>query len=110
MIFSQDLGTYCNHFILADAPTYNTVKDFWCMIWSQQASHVVCLSTPDEGPILLFPKQLNTIQNFGDYSVTILSEQHRLYVIERSIKVTSSESTSTRTITVLQPKQWPSKK
>ncbi|XP_031622159.1 tyrosine-protein phosphatase non-receptor type 23 isoform X2 [Contarinia nasturtii] len=105
----RDLGSHCNHFILADAPKFNTVKDFWCMIWSQQASYVVCLSTPDESAILLFPKQLNTSQNFGDYSVTVLTEQHRLYIIERTIQVTSPESNSTRTITILQPKQWPTK-
>lgn len=106
----QDLGSHCNHFILADAPTFNTVKDFWCMIWSQQAEHIICLSTPEEGPILLFPKQLNTAQMFGDYSVTVLSEQHRLYVIERSVRVTSSDANSSRTITILQAKQWPTKK
>ncbi|XP_055314078.1 tyrosine-protein phosphatase non-receptor type 23 [Sitodiplosis mosellana] len=105
----RDLGSHCNHFILADAPTYNTVKDFWCMIWSQNASYVVCLIIPDEGPILLFPKQLNTPHNFGDYTVTILSEHNRLHIIERSIRVTSSESNSTRIITILQPKQWPTK-
>lgn len=108
--FQQDLGPQCNHFILADGPTFNTVKDFFCMIWSQQTSYVVSLSTPDEGTILWLPKQLNTAQNFGDYSVTVLTEQHRLYIIERSIQITSSESNSTRTITVLQPKQWPTKK
>lgn len=80
------------------------------MIWSQQTSYVVSLSTPDEGAILWLPKQLNIAQNFGDYSVTVLTEQHRLYIIERSIQITSSESNSTRTITVLQPKQWTTKK
>lgn len=80
------------------------------MIWSQQAVYVICLSTPDEGPILLFPKQLNTSQIFGDYSVTILTEQHRLCVIERSVRVTSSDANISRTITILQAKQWPTKK
>lgn len=79
------------------------------MIWSQQAAYVICLSTPDEGPILLFPKQLNTSQIFGDYSVTVLTEQHRLYVIERSVRVTSSDANISRTITILQAKQWPTK-
>lgn len=81
------------------------------MIWSQQAAYVICLSTPDEGPILLFPKQLNApAQQFGDYSVTVLSEQHRLYIIERSVRVTSSDANISRTITILQAKQWPIKK
>lgn len=80
------------------------------MIWSQQSTYVVCLSTPDEGAVLLLPKQLNTPQHFGDYSVTIVTEQHRLYIIERCIRVTSSDSNTTRTITILQPKQWPMKK
>lgn len=80
------------------------------MIWSQQASFVICLSTPDEGPILLFPKQLNASQIFGDYSVIVLTEQHRLYVIERSVRVTSSDANISRTLTILQAKQWPIKK
>lgn len=80
------------------------------MIWSQQAAYVICLSTPDEGPILLFPKQLNIAQVFGDYSVTVLSEQHRLYVIERNVRIASSDANMNRTITILQAKQWPTKK
>lgn len=80
------------------------------MIWSQQSSYVVCLSTPDEAAILLFPKQLNTAQHFNDYSVTVLTEQHRLFVIERSIRLTSSEANSSKIVTILQPKQWPSVK
>lgn len=47
---------------------------------------------------------------FGDYSVAVLSEQHRLYVIERNVRVTSSDANVSRTITILQAKQWPTKK
>lgn len=110
IVSKQDLGPQWNHFILADAPTHNTVKDFWCMIWSQNSSCVVCLNTIDEGQILLFPKQLNIDQTFGDYTITILSEKQRLHMIERSVRVTSSEVNSTRTITILQAKQWQNKK
>lgn len=47
-ICEQDLGSQFNHFILADAPTFNTIKDFWCMIWSQESKYVVSLSTAEE--------------------------------------------------------------
>lgn len=80
------------------------------MIWSQNTTCVVSLNTLDEAHIPLFPKQLNTEQTFGEYTVTVLSEMQRSCTIERSVRVTASEMNSTRTITILQPKQWPMKK
>lgn len=81
------------------------------MIWSQNSTCIACLNTEQESHVPLYPKQLNTDQTFGDYIVKVVSEKHRLYTIERNVCVTLSETNNlSRTITILQPKQWPTKK
>lgn len=104
------MGSQYNHYILADAPTFNTVKDFWNMIWSQGSTYIVCVTALDESSILLYPKQLNTDQTFGDFTVNNLTMKHQLYVVEREVRVTSSEANLSRTVVILQPKQWSTKK
>lgn len=132
-ICEQDLGSQFNHFILADAPTFNTIKDFWCMIWSQKSKYVVSLSTAEEVSRFdnshvtffyirfeigfgnfqtqnqFFPKQLNVDTTFGEYTVTVLTEQNLSHTIERTVKVTSPDSNETHHIVTLQAKVWPIK-
>lgn len=106
----QDIGPQLRHFILADAPTFNTVKDFWRMTWSQNSTYIVYSTAVDESAIPLFPKQMHREQTFGDYTVSVLIEHHHLYVIERRIRLTSNELNQSREVIFIQPKQWPAKK
>lgn len=107
--YFQDLGMRFNHFILAESPTFNTVKNFLHMIWSQKSTFVLCLNANDESPIQFISKKLNVEQAFGDFTVIVTSETERAHLIEKCVKLTSSEANEIREILVLQAKTWTAK-
>lgn len=68
---------------------------------------VLCLNAPDETHNSLFPKVPKTELTFGDFTVTLISETAALHVIERKLKLTSSDTNTARDIFVYHAKNWP---
>ncbi|XP_053685329.1 tyrosine-protein phosphatase non-receptor type 23 [Sabethes cyaneus] len=106
-VFVKDLGFGCPQMILAQTPLQNTVNDFWNMIWSQKATVVVCLHTPNEILDTFWPCDINQELTYGDVSVSLVKQFDLTHCIERALRVTMLGSDVILTVTLIQVKLWP---
>ena len=68
-----------HHWIVTQGPLQNTIKDFWLMVWQEQASVIVMLTKTFECIKVMcvqyWPNSVKSTETFGDFVVTLLKEE-----------------------------------
>ncbi|KAH3719339.1 hypothetical protein DPMN_062171 [Dreissena polymorpha] len=99
-----------NRYIAAQGPLPATCVDFWQMIWEQQSSLVVMLTTEvEKGRIKChqYWPNLNETSDFGDLQITCIKEEKSMSFAFREFNLTHVESEDERHISHMQYIAWP---
>jgi len=96
-------------FIATQAPLPSTVDDFWRMVWEQQSCTVVCLIVDSESARTrmqpYWPEK--EPRKCGPLLIEHISESKQTDFLVRNLKVTNSQSGSSRMIRHFQFTSWP---
>ncbi|XP_025096185.1 tyrosine-protein phosphatase non-receptor type 4-like isoform X2 [Pomacea canaliculata] len=99
-----------NRYIAAQGPLPNTCIDFWQMIWEQQSSLVVMLTTKVErGRVKChqYWPQLYETEDFGPLQITCVKEEETPSFAFREFNLTHVETSEERHIRHMQYIAWP---
>ncbi|XP_070210282.1 tyrosine-protein phosphatase non-receptor type 4-like isoform X4 [Littorina saxatilis] len=99
-----------NRYIAAQGPLPNTCTDFWQMVWEQQSSLVVMLTTKVErGRVKChqYWPQLYETEDFGALQITCVKEEETPSFAFREFNLTHVETNEERHIRHMQYIAWP---
>ncbi|KAL8615564.1 hypothetical protein ACOMHN_016141 [Nucella lapillus] len=99
-----------NRYIAAQGPLPNTCTDFWQMVWEQQSSLVVMLTTKVErGRVKChqYWPQLYETEDFGALQITCVKEEETPSFAFRDFNLTHVETSEERHIRHMQYIAWP---
>lgn len=99
-----------NRYIATQGPLPNTCADFWQMIWEQQCTLIVMVTTlMERGRVKChkyWPDQYETIE-YGQLQVRHLSEQENPSIAYREFTLINTENNEKRHISHVQYIAWP---
>ncbi|XP_023229327.1 tyrosine-protein phosphatase non-receptor type 4 isoform X1 [Centruroides vittatus] len=99
-----------NRYIATQGPLPNTCADFWQMVWEQQCTLIVMVTTlMERGRVKChkyWPDQYETI-DYGQLQVRFLSEQENPSIAFREFSLINKENNEKRHISHVQYVAWP---
>ncbi|KFM70585.1 hypothetical protein X975_16446, partial [Stegodyphus mimosarum] len=99
-----------NRYIATQGPLSNTTSDFWLMVWEQQSTLIVMVTTLMERGRSkchkYWPKLYDTL-DLGMLRITCIREQESLSFAFREFTLINSENNEERHITHMQYTSWP---
>ncbi|XP_076359400.1 protein tyrosine phosphatase Meg isoform X1 [Tachypleus tridentatus] len=99
-----------NRYIATQGPLPNTIVDFWQMVWEQQSTLIVMVTTlMERGRVKChkyWPELYDTVE-YGRLQVTCLVEVESPSFVQREFTLIHIESSEERHITHMQYTAWP---
>ncbi|GAB6024218.1 hypothetical protein CHUAL_008917 [Chamberlinius hualienensis] len=103
----NNLSKNSSQYIATQAPLLATFKDFWAMIYEQQAEIVVAiLSDAELRGDIYWPKDKGFSVEHGNLTVSLRNINNKTWGIERLFSVTHKETKISRTVMHLQFTGW----
>ncbi|XP_056008312.1 receptor-type tyrosine-protein phosphatase epsilon-like [Ostrea edulis] len=97
-------------YIASQGPKPNTVPDHWVMIWQDNVSVIVMLTNLIEGIKKKCEKywpDLELEMTSGKITIQLLQEKQYAFYVVRMLKITNTQTRTTRTVTQFHYTQWP---
>lgn len=97
-------------YIACQAPIPHTFADFWRMVWEQEVTVIVMLTSLvecDRVKAHAYWPAVDKTHRFGALAVTLLEESYECGVMTRKLSITKLEDDSTRQVTQLHFCEWP---
>ncbi|XP_025836665.1 tyrosine-protein phosphatase non-receptor type 23 isoform X2 [Agrilus planipennis] len=104
----KNITPHCPIYLVTQTALQTTINDFWTMVWEQKVDFIVCLLNDQEiGKDIYWPKEKGQQLTFGNWIVTLQSNDIKEFWTQRIISLHRLEERDSRNLIHMQFTAWP---